>query len=111
MSDNHEKPFGQDHPYGAPEPERFEAPRHHEPEPPAGSHAEPELVTPTYAYAPSPVDPVHPPVEPRVIETEPLPGDPLLPSDPGADAIAMPPERLALDGTSLWLNRLGEELV
>src|SRR4051812_21757619 len=34
-----------------------------------------------------------------------VPMDPLLPSDP-ASAIAAPSERLALDGTSLWLNRL-----
>ena len=39
-----------------------------------------------------------------------LPADPLLPSEPGAGALAAQ-ERLALDSTSLWLNRLGEELV
>jgi signal peptidase I len=39
-----------------------------------------------------------------------LPVDPLLPSEPGAGALAAQ-ERLALDSTSLWLNRLGEELV
>jgi hypothetical protein len=37
------------------------------------------------------------------------PADALLPSDPAAAATAH--ERLALDSTSLWLNRLGEELV
>ena len=38
--------------------------------------------------------------------------DPLLPSDPAsAGTGTAPSERLALDGTSLWLNRLGEELV
>jgi signal peptidase I len=36
--------------------------------------------------------------------------DPLLPGDP-AIAVTSPDARLALDGTSLWLNRLGEELV
>ena len=44
------------------------------------------------------------------MEAELLPVDPLLPSEPGAAAIAAQ-ERLALDSTSLWLNRLGEELV
>ena len=39
-----------------------------------------------------------------------VPADPLLPSDP-ASAVAAPNDRLALDGTSVWLNRLGEELV
>jgi signal peptidase I len=37
--------------------------------------------------------------------------DPLLPADPAAAVAAPPDARLALDGTSLWLNRLGEELV
>src|SRR5215471_14732857 len=40
----------------------------------------------------------------------PPPSDHLLPSDPAAAGPAAN-ERLALDGTSLWLNRLGEELV
>jgi signal peptidase I len=40
------------------------------------------------------------------------PSEPLLPAPDAAAAVAAPPEaRLALDGTSLWLNRLGEELV
>src|SRR4029453_10018645 len=50
--------------------------------------------------------------EPPPMTAPPLPegSDPLLPSDPAA-AVASPADRLALDGTSLWLNRLGEELV
>jgi signal peptidase I len=40
------------------------------------------------------------------------PSDPLLPATDSAGTMAAPPEaRLALDGTTLWLNRLGEELV
>jgi hypothetical protein len=57
---------------------------------------------------------VPPPVEayaPPVLSLGPAlaPADPLA-GDPAAAAIAVEP-RLALDGTSLWLNRLGEELV
>ena len=55
------------------------------------------------AYAPAMRTPVEPP-DPG------LAGDSLLPSDPAA-AAAAPNDRLAIDGTSLWLNRLGEELV
>ena len=55
--------------------------------------------------------PEPPRYEPPITEPPPAPvADPLLPSDPAA-AVAAPNERLALDGTSLWLNRLGEELV
>jgi signal peptidase I len=126
MSDNHDNPFGQDNPFAAPEPERFEAPQHPEPrvhaeeypraehpahEDPVVRHEEPMPVVPVHAYVPSSPEP-YPPADARLIGTEPLlPADPLLPSDPGAAAVAAPPERLALDGTSLWLNRLGEELV
>jgi signal peptidase I len=40
------------------------------------------------------------------------PSEPLLPAPDAAAAIAASGDaRLALDGTSLWLNRLGEELV
>jgi signal peptidase I len=38
------------------------------------------------------------------------PVEPLLPSDPASGAVAAN-DRLALDGTTIWLNRLGEELV
>jgi signal peptidase I len=59
-----------------------------------------------HGYAPM----EHASLEPRAIEADLLPVDPLLPSEPGAAALAAQ-ERLALDTTSLWLNRLGEELV
>jgi len=42
------------------------------------------------------------------------PGEPVMPAgDPAAALAAAPPAdgRLALDGSSVWLNRLGEELV
>ena len=40
------------------------------------------------------------------------PSEPLLPAPDAAGTMAAPPDaRLALDGTSVWLNRLGEELV
>ena len=39
------------------------------------------------------------------------PSEPLLPAPDAAGTVAAPDARLALDGTSLWLNRLGEELV
>jgi signal peptidase I len=73
-------------PFSAPEPQRFDTPS---PE----AQALPQVA----AQAPAP-DPL-------------LPADPLLPSDPASSAVASPSDRLALDGTSLWLNRLGEELV
>ena len=82
MSDSHN-----DDPFSPPppqvfEPQRFEAPGY-----------EPAATMP----APAPM---------------PQAADPLLPSDPASAATGMAPnERLALDGTSLWLNRLGEELV
>jgi signal peptidase I len=90
--DNHD-------PFSAPEPQRFEA------EAPA------PVVPPTPVPEPQgyelqayqPPAPVAPAVMAEVV-------DPLLPSDPAA-AAAVPNERLALDGTSLWLNRVGEELV
>jgi signal peptidase I len=71
-------------PFSAPEPQRFES-------------QAPDLPT----YEP-----------PASAQPHPLPdvADPLLPSDPAA-AVAAPNDRLALDGTSVWLNRLGEELV
>ncbi len=72
-------------PFSAPEPQRFDVPA---PEAQAVPTAPPQ----------APVDPM-------------IAVDPLLPSDPASSAVAAPNDRLALDGTSLWLNRLGEELV
>jgi len=90
MNDNH------DDPYAAPAPERFD---------PDTLRPAPEAVAPISAYAPVPVEPVSPPA---------VPADPMLPTELGATApapaLAAEP-RIALDGTSLWLNRLGEELV
>jgi signal peptidase I len=146
MNDNHDNPYGPDHRFAPPEPERFDAPRSEEPRPvsrepvpsvdpasqPASPHqgfgeaadpvAEPEqLSLPSHPASPhrgfgeastvhgyAAVE--HASLEPRAIETELLPADPLLPSETGAAALAAQ-ERLALDTTSLWLNRLGEELV
>jgi signal peptidase I len=83
--------------------------------------------TPVEAFAPPPRPPVEPYAPPVDVYTQPVdvhpppveayappaltlgPADP-LPGDPAAAAVAVEP-RLALDGTSLWLNRLGEELV
>jgi signal peptidase I len=59
----------------------------------------------TAPVAAAAADPLLPPVEPLL-----PPVEPLLPIDPTVVAVA-PEARLALDGTSLWLNRLGEELV
>ena len=84
MSDSHN-----DYPFSPPDPQRFE-PEPLRPEPLQSHGHEPQASLP-----PTPLPEVP---------------DPLLPSDPAA-AVAAPNERLALDGTSLWLNRLGEELV
>lgn len=62
-------------------------------------------------------DPVHAnPVRPEPLDTDtntayaaPLSASDAL--DPAAAVAAPPDPRLALDGTSLWLNRLGEELI
>ena len=86
MNDNY------DDPYAAPKPERFE---------PNVLRPESELTAPASAYAPTPVDSLAPPV---------LATDPMSPIEPLAVPTA-PDPRMALDGTSLWLNRLGEELV
>src|SRR3954447_12201503 len=77
-------------PFSAPDPKRFEPERLDAPEDalPAG-------------------EPVTPPVSDSAAVPAPVSAQPLLPSDPAAANN----ERLALDGTSLWLNRLGEELV
>jgi signal peptidase I len=98
-----------DNPFDPPQPERFDDPasepaRRPEPVPEQAYVPPPAYVPPAEdTSAPSPleapgVEPLLPPVEP------------LLPVDPAA-AAAGPEARLALDGTSLWLNRLGEELV
>src|SRR5262245_29031012 len=85
MSDNPENPSAPP----PPDPERFEAPEPAEPRAPVEHHV-PDM---------------------RLAEGDPQQTpDPLLPSDPAATGGA-PNDRLALDGTSLWLNRLGEELV
>ena len=118
MNDEHNR----HDPFAAPEPERFETPRITDPEPPRAAqiservegseptvspeHAASPFVhtpadAPPSAFAYSPVDP--PPHDPLIGP------DPLLASEHGAVAAHDP--RLALDGTSLWLNRLGEELV
>jgi signal peptidase I len=85
MNDNHDNPFA------APAPERFEGETLRRETDPAGQAS-------TYMHAPVEAAP-----EPL------LPMDPPLPAEPGGVATADP--RPALDGTSLWLNRLGEELV
>ena len=106
MSDSHN-----DDPFAPPPPE------------PLPNHTERFAQTPVEAYA-APVDAYVPPVEASVPPAEAYgppveaygspvvalaPADPLVP-DPAAGVVAAEP-RLALDGTSLWLNRLGEELV
>ena len=98
MNDSHN--HDQD-PFPAPEPQRFEA-EAYDPQPPA-----PPPVPDAPALPPMPMqDAAH---DPLMVSEPALPADPLLPSDPAAAVAAN--ERLALDGTSLWLNRLGEELV
>ena len=84
--------------FSPPEPERFE------PKAPD----EPAIVEPVAAYSQAPIEPLPlPPVEP--VAVGPVSAmDPLLPEASGAVAVE---PRLALDGSSLWLNRLGEELV
>jgi signal peptidase I len=58
---------------------------------------EPERFTDPFEAPPTPARP---------------PSEPLLPAPDAAGTMAAPPDaRLALDGTSVWLNRLGEELV
>jgi len=99
MSDSHNHdPFSAPEPQRF-EPERFEAQGFEAPPPPAAVPPPPPPAA--AAEIPEPV-PVLPPSE--------VPADPLLPSDPASPHVP-PNERMALDGTSLWLNRLGEELV
>jgi len=64
------------------------------PPPPFPEHLDRFGETPVEAFAPPSV---------AMVPPDPITGDP-------AGAVAAEP-RLALDGTSLWLNRLGEELV
>jgi signal peptidase I len=87
MTDNNDRLFS------APEPERFE--------PKGTEDAAPKVPPPVVEYAADahPADPVEAPPAPAPMI------DPLLPEPTTPDA------RLALDGGSLWLNRLGEELV
>jgi signal peptidase I len=94
MSDNN------DHLFSAPQPERFE--------PQARDERGPIESTPGYAQPPvdlplalEPLEPIAPVAAASVAEP--------LPPDAGGGLAVEP--RLALDGTSVWLNRLGEELV
>jgi signal peptidase I len=76
----------------------FAPPKHHVPE-----HADRFGETPVEAFVPPPVEAYAPPPL-ALAPPDPTTGDP-------AAAVAAAEPRLALDGTSLWLNRLGEELV
>ncbi len=102
MSDSHD-----DNPYAVP-------PREPEPFP---DHTERFGETPVEAYAP-PVEAYAPPIEAYAPPMEGYVGPPLtlgpldpIPGDPGGAIAAVAEPRIALDGTSLWLNRVGEELV
>jgi signal peptidase I len=88
MNDSHDQD-----PFAPPDPHRFDS---QPPEPAAPAHD---------PFAPAP------PPAMTLAQDEPVRTDPLLASDPAA--VPQPPnnERIVLDGTSLWLNRLGEELV
>jgi signal peptidase I len=81
------------------------------PPPPAEPPSFPERVErfgeiPVEAYVP-PAPGVDPYAQPPIALA---PADPLI-GEPAALVAATAEPRLALDGTSLWLNRLGEELV
>ena len=114
-----------------PEPPRFEQPSRSDPEPPR-FEAEPprfETETPRVEADPPRFDPQprlfedHGPhaapgstaMTPYVHASEAMVHDPLIGPDPlhapHAGSSLAADGRLALDGTSLWLNRLGEELV
>jgi signal peptidase I len=86
MSDNHDNPFAPQ------QPERFEP----YPEP-----VDANRETPAHAYAQAPTETPPDPV---------LPVAPVFPTEPGG-AIAMADPRMEVDHSSMWLNRLGEELV
>ena len=124
-----------DNPFDPPDPHRFEQPRRPDPEPPRLDPEPPrfEPAPPRFEAEPPRVDPDPPRFDPQpgLFEdhpahaasesastfahhaTEPLHHDPLIGPDPllAAPAASGHDPRLALDGTSLWLNRLGEELV
>jgi signal peptidase I len=90
MSDsNHDNPFD------APQPERFE---------PNPLRLEPASEP---GFAPPPAVPLH--TEPVAAHETFHPADPVLGGDAGTGRAA--DGRVAVDGTSVWLNRLGEELV
>ena len=121
-----------DNPFDAPDPGRFEQPRRLDPEPP---RVDPD--PPRFETAPPRFDADAPHVEPDPPRFDPQPGlfgdrptyaasesaspsvhtaqsfphDPLIGPDPLVTPVSAQDPRLALDGTSLWLNRLGEELV
>jgi signal peptidase I len=88
-------------PFSAPEPQRFES-QPYEPRPTESLGADAQAYQPPASAPPSAVPPT-------VSAAPAVAPDGLLPSDPAA--APRPNDRLALDGTSLWLNRLGEELV
>jgi signal peptidase I len=92
MNDNHDNPFE------PPRPERFEPPV--TPAAPGAAPADVPDAT-VRAYSPTPVEP--PP--PIVAVAGPAPVDAGLPAPPAE------PRAAAVDPASLWLNRLGEELV
>ena len=81
-----------DDPFTPPQPERFEPAR-----------PEPAPEAPRYGDAPA-AGPLDPPSAHDVYHA----ADPVL-GDPAA--ARMPDARVGVDGTSVWLNRLGEELV
>jgi signal peptidase I len=89
MSDSHDYD-----PFAAPAP------------PPAPERTDRFGETPVEAFAPPPTAPTADTYAPPLALT---PSEALT-GDPGV-AVAAPEPRMALDGTSLWLNRLGEELV
>ena len=97
-----------DNPFGPPQPERFEDPAKR-PEPVEPAAPVQPYEPPVQAYVPPVFDPVQepllPPADPPLLPH----ADLLHPMDPMA--AAAPDARIGLDGTSLWLNRLGEELV
>jgi len=135
---NRDNPFAPPDPHrfeqprrSEPEPPRFEQPARFDPEPPR-FEAEPprfETETPRVEADPPRFDPQprlfedhgphagpgSTPSSPYVHAAEPQIHDPLIGPDPlhapHAGSSLAADGRLALDGTSLWLNRLGEELV
>ena len=94
MSDNNDPLFS------APQPERFE--------PQARDERGPTESTPGYAQPPVDLPLALEPLEPLAPVAAASVAEPLAPETGGGLAVE---PRLALDGTSVWLNRLGEELV